>query len=124
MAVDPPPLLSCSKCLRRSSSLSSSASLVTGRLCFFTGLLEEDSESEPGIAAATAPVTGSTAIGEAWRDKSVADSLWDSGGPDRGDRLDVAKAGRSPLLGLASDSDSVADSAGSSWDAFCCARGA
>ena len=93
-------------------------------MCFFTGLLGEDSESEPGIAAATAVVTGSMAIGEAWRDKSVADSLRDSGGPDKGDRLDVAMAGRFPLLGLASDSDSVAESAGSSWDAFCCVCGA
>lgn len=114
MTADPLPLLSCSKCLRRSSSLSSSASLVTGRLCLFTGLLGDDSESEPGIAAATAAVTDSTAIGEVFRDKSVADSLRDSGGPDKGDRLDAAIAGRLPLLGVASDSDSVAESAGSS----------
>lgn len=66
------------------------------------------------MAAAVAAVTDSTAIGEAWRDKRVTVSLWDSGGPDKGDRLDFTMAGRFPLLRLVSDSDSVAESPGSS----------
>ncbi len=124
VTADPLPLLSCSKCLRRSSSLSSSASEDTGRLCFFTGLLGEESESEPGILTAVVAVTDSAAIGKVWRDKRVASSLGNSGGPDSGDRLDFAIAGRFPLLGLASDSGSVAESSDFSWDTFCRGGGA